>query len=193
MAKFKPYNVNRKLNIKLDINHIVNNDHLCKQIEHIVSTLDTSGLEDNYSAVGQNALHPRMMLSIVFYGYAIGVRSGRKLATSCQENLPFIYLSKGYFPKKTVLNEFRRKNYLYFNDLFVQVLNMASQQGIGDFTFSMADGTKIGANSSKRQTKTKEQFGKWKASLLEDILEIEKELLEEKINLEDEGVKKNYT
>lgn len=70
---------------------------------------------------------------------------------------------------------------------------MASQQGIGDFTFSMADGTKIGANSSKRQTKTKEQFGKWKASLLEDILEIEKELLEEKINLEDEGVKKNYT
>lgn len=92
MAKFKPYNVNRKLNIKLDIDHIVNNDHLCKQIEHIVSALDTSGLEDNYSSVGQNALHPRMMLSIVFYGYAIGVRSGRKLATSCQENLPFIYL-----------------------------------------------------------------------------------------------------
>jgi transposase len=191
MAKFKPYNVERKLNIKLDINHIISDGHLCKQIEHIVFALDTSELEDNYSPVGQNALHPKMILSIIFYGYAIGVRSGRKLATSCQENLPFIYLSKGYFPKKTVLNEFRRKNYLYFHDLFVQVLNMASQQGIGDFTFSMADGTKIGANSSKRQTKNKEQFGKWKASLLEDILEIEKELSEEEIGLEDEGVKKN--
>ncbi len=191
MAKFKPYNINRKLNIKLDIDHIINDDHLCKQIESIVSTLDTSRLEGNYSPVGQNALHPKMMLSIVFYGYATGVRSGRKLATSCQENLPFIYLSKGYFPKKTVLNEFRRKNYLYFHDLFVQVLKMAGQQGIGDFTFSIADGTKIGANSSKGRTKNKEQFGKWKASLLEDISEIEKELSEEKMNLEEDGIKKN--
>jgi transposase len=191
MAKFKPYNLNRKLNIKLDIDHIIGEDHLCKQIEYIVSGLDTSKIEGGYSPVGQNALHPKMMLGIVFYGYAVGVRSGRKLAISCQENLPFIYLSKGYFPQKTVLNEFRRKNYLYFNDLFVQVLKMAGQQGLGDFAFSIGDGTKIGANSSKRRTKNKEQFGKWKASLLEDILEIEKELSEEETGLGKEGIKKN--
>ena len=192
MAKFKPYNAERKLNIKLDINHIISDGHLCKQIERIVALLDTAKLEDNYSPVGQNALHPKMMLSIVFYGYATGIRSGRKLSTSCKENLPFIYLSKGYFPKKTALNEFRRKNYLYFHDLFVQVLKIASQQGIGDFTFSMADGTKIGANSSKHRTKNKEQFDKWGASLLEDISEIEKELSEEKMNLEEEErLKKN--
>lgn len=191
MAKFKPYNVDRKLNIKLDINHIISDGHLCKQIEHIVFALDTSKLEDNYSPIGQNALHPKMMLSIVFYGYATGVRSGRKLSTACQENLPFIYLSKGYFPKKTVLNEFRRKNYMYFHDLFVQVLNMANQQGIGDFTCSIVDGTKIGANSSKKRTKNKEQFGKWKTSLLEDISEIEKELSEGQMSLGEKGIKKN--
>ncbi len=190
MAKFKPYNVDRELNINLDINHIISNTHLCKQIEQIVSSLDTSAIEDTYSPVGQNALHPKMMLSIIFYGYTVGIRSGRKLATSCEENLPFIYLSKGYFPQKTVLNEFRRKNYLYFHDLFVQVLKIAGQQGIGDFTFSIGDGTKIGANSSKHRTKNKDQFNKWRASLLEDILEIEKELSEEKMNLEEEGIKK---
>jgi len=89
------------------------------------------------------------------------------------------------------LNEFRRKNYLYFHDLFVQVLKIAGQQGIGDFTFSIADGTKIGANSSKGRSKNKEQFGKWEASLLEDISEIEKELSEEKMGLGEEGLKKN--
>jgi len=191
MAKFKPYNINRKLNIKLDIDHIIDEDHLCKQIEHIVSGLDTFKIEEGYSPVGQNALHPKMMLCLVFYGYAVGVRSGRRLATYCQENLPFIYLSKGYFPQKTALNEFRRKNYLYFHDLFVQVLKIAGQQGIGDFTFSIADGTKIGANSSKGRSKNKEQFGKWEASLLEDISEIEKELSEEKMGLGEEGLKKN--
>lgn len=190
MAKFKPYNVDRKLNINLDINHIISNTHLCKQIECIVSSLDTSEIEDTYSPIGQNGLHPKMMLSIIFYGYATGIRSGRKLSTSCQENLPFIYLSKGYFPKKTVLNEFRRKNYLYFHDLFVQVLKIADQQGIGDFTFSIGDGTKIEANSSKHRTKNKEQFGKWRASLLEDISEIEKELLEEKMSLDEENLAK---
>lgn len=192
MAKFKSYNIKRELRLKLDINAVIGENHLCKRIEQIVSTLDTSSIEKNYSSIGQNALHPKMMLSIIFYGYARGIRSGRKLAIACEENLPYIYLSKGYYPKKTALNEFRRKNYLHFHDLFVQVIKLAEQEGLGDFSFSMGDGTKLGSNSAKRRTKNKEQFSKWQKALLDDIADIEKELLkEEKNSASTEEIEKN--
>lgn len=191
MAKFKTYRTNQSLNIKLDINNIIDSGHLCKKIEHIVSKLDTSKIEESYSFIGQNALHPKMMLSTIFYAYAVGIRSGRKLATACQENLPFIYLTKGYYPQKTSFNDFREKNYMHFQDLFAQVFQIAEQQGIGDFSLSIADGTKIEANSSKKRSKNKEQFEKWQASLLKDISEIEEELLEEQGRLDGEILKKN--
>jgi len=45
-----------------------------------------------------------------------------------------------------------------------------------DTDLSIVDGSKIGANSSKRATKTAEQYEKWKTHLLEDIASLETEL-----------------
>lgn len=192
VKKFKSYTIDRSINIKIDLNSVISEDHLCKFIERIVSTLDTSSIEANYSSIGQNALHPKMMLSIIFYGYTKGIRSGRKLSLACKEDLAYIYLSKGYYPQKTALNEFRRKNYRHFPDLFTQVVQIAQQTDIGDFSFSIADGSKLDANSSKRRTKGIEQFSKWQDVLLEDIAEIEQELSDGKMSSKSkEQVKKN--
>lgn len=192
MGKFKSYNIDRDINVKIDLNSMIDEDHLCKHIERIVSTLDTSSIESNYSSIGRNALHPKMMLSIIFYGYTQGIRSGRKLSLACKENLCYIYLSKGYYPKKTALNEFRRKNYCHFLDLFTQVVQITQQTDIGDFSFCIADGSKMDASSSKHRTKNIKQFSKWQETLLGDIAEIEQELSDEKIDLESkEKVKKN--
>ncbi len=46
MRKFKFYKSGKDINIKLDINQLIDEDHLCRFIEHIVSTtLDTSRIE----------------------------------------------------------------------------------------------------------------------------------------------------
>jgi len=76
-------------------------------------------MEAKYSELGQNALHPKLMLCIIFLGYMVGIRSGRKLAQACGEQLPFIYLSKGYHPKQSSINDFRKDNYTHFEDLFL--------------------------------------------------------------------------
>lgn len=192
MKKFKSYNVGRNLNLRLDINKIIDEDHLCRKIEKIVSTLDTKEIESKYSSIGQHALHPKMMLSIIFYGYASGVRSGRNLAVSCQENLAYVYLSKGHNPKKTAINEFRRKHYSHFHDLFLQVLKLAKDYGLGDFSLAIGDGSKIEANSSKRRTKNKDQYTKWKKRLEADIEEIKQEIEIKQENLEHNArLKKN--
>ena len=176
MATFKTYDIGDSYSVVMDLGSLLPSDHLCKKIEKIVSELDTGSIEKEYSSIGQNALHPKLMLSVIFYGYAIGIRSGRKLATACQENIPFIYLSKGHFPKKSTINDFRKDNYLFFSDLFLQVLKKCMEASLADPELSIADGSKLESNSSKGRTKTKEQYEKWKVHLLEDIAVLEKSL-----------------
>lgn len=179
MATFKKYQTGHSHEVVIDVSNYLEDCHLCKQMEKIVSSLKTDAIEAGYSERGQNALHPKLMLSVIFYGYMEGIRSGRKLAKACKENLPFIYLSKGYQPQKSAINDFRKKHYTHFANLFVQMLNKCSEAGLVDASLSIVDGSKIEADSSKKRTKTKEQLEKWQQNLMEDIAALEKQTGEE--------------
>ncbi len=190
MATFKKYEIGEIHSVVLDLGTHLSQEHVCKQIESIVSELDTSSLEANYKSIGQNALHPKLMLSVIFYGYTEGIRSGRKLSKACEENIPFIYLSKGYSPKKSALNDFRKDNCQHFHDLFIQVLKKCMDADLADPSLSIIDGSKLASNSSKRRTKTKEKYEKWQAHLLADIASLQSTL--EKLAVEElEVIKKN--
>jgi len=121
MAKFKKYDIGETVTVQINLDNYLPESHLSKQIEQIVTELDISSIESKYSERGQNAYHPKMLLCLIFYGYTIGLRSGRKLSTACTENIAFIYLSKGHQVSKSVLNDFRSANYQHFSNLFDQV------------------------------------------------------------------------
>jgi transposase len=174
MSTFKKYEIGENYKVVLDLGIHLAKTHLSKQIEKIVFDLDTSKLESKYSSIGQNALHPKLMLSVIFYGYTQGIRTGRKLATACEENLAFIYLSKSYAPKKSAINDFRKDNYVHFFDLFLQVLNKCIEAGLADPSTSIVDGSKLESNSAKGRTKTQEKYEQWQEYLLQDIASLEK-------------------
>ena len=177
MAKFKKYEIGSAHGVVINLGSYLPEEHLCKQIEKIVWDLDTHVIEATYSELGQNALHPKLLLSVIFYGYCEGIRSGRKLAQACSEQLPFIYLSKGYRPQKSCINDFRQANYMHFEALFVQVLKKCQEAGLVDASFSIVDGSKEQANSSRKRSKTQAQYEKWRQCLLEDIASLEQEEL----------------
>jgi len=176
MSTFKKYKIGEDQKVIIDLGSHLSSDHLCKKLESIVSGLDTRKIESNYSSLGQNALHPKLMLSVIFYGYTQGLRSGRKLATACEESIPFIFLSKGYAPKKSAINDFRKNNYSYFSDLFIQVLHKCMDEDLADPSQSIIDGSKLESDSAKRRTKTQEKYEKWQSHLLEDIASLEASL-----------------
>jgi len=169
MNGFRDYKTGLDEEMILNLSSFLPSDHLCFIIEQIVSSLDVSSIEAEYSPKGRNAIHPKMMLSIIFYGYTIGTRSGRNLATACSEQLPFIYLSKGCQPKKTSINNFRMNHFSYFSELFVQVLRACREAGLGVGSLAIVDGTKLLANSSMGRTKDQAYLEKWHQILLEDI------------------------
>ena len=87
MAKFKPFHEFQKSLIGftpesfLDyIETVLPKDHFCRLVKEVVFPLDTETIEAKYSFLGQRTYHPKLLLSVLFYGYATGVRSSRKLA-----------------------------------------------------------------------------------------------------------------
>ena len=53
--------------------------HLARFVVEVVEQLDLSSLIKAYSGRGSKAWHPSLMLSLLFYGYATGVFSSRKM------------------------------------------------------------------------------------------------------------------
>src|SRR3989338_8921034 len=85
-------------------------DHLAKAIHEIIKLLDFSKIEVKYSEIEQNAYAPRMMTSILFYGYSISVRSSRKISKGCWERFDFVYLAEGLKPSHDRISDFRKEN-----------------------------------------------------------------------------------
>lgn len=78
MQKFKLINQQQYFLLPPSVEDFIKEDHLARLIAEIVNNLDTSAIEKRYSFLGQKSYHPKLLLNILFYGYAIGIRSGRK-------------------------------------------------------------------------------------------------------------------
>ena len=62
--------------------------HLARFVVEIVDQLDLKRLVGAYRGTGSAAYHPAMLVALLFYGYATGVFSSRKLARETQFALP---------------------------------------------------------------------------------------------------------
>ena len=92
-----------------------------------------------------------MMAKVLIYGYATGVFSSRGLARKLEEDVAFRVLASGNFPSHRTICEFRRRHLSDFKALFVEVVGLARETGVGNFGKLSIDGTKVRANASKRK------------------------------------------
>ena len=61
-------------------------NHLAKAVRGIVELLDLTKIEAKYSKTGWNAFNPRIMISILFYGYSVFLEAGQMFFTAyCTE------------------------------------------------------------------------------------------------------------
>ena len=122
MPKFKPYRKDQVMLFPKTIDEYVPQDHLARIICHIVEELDTSSIEDTYSPLGQNTYPPKILIKLLFYGYATGVRSGRKIAAKCETDTAYIYLAQMYNPDFRTINDFRKNHLVQLSSYFVDIL-----------------------------------------------------------------------
>ena len=117
-------------------------------IVDVVEVLDTREIAAAYRG-GGSAPYPPKMLALLFYCYAKGIFTSRKIERATDERIPVVYLTGGTHPDHDRINTFRRRFLPQFEALFVQVLPIAHALGVVKLGEVSLDGTKIAANASK--------------------------------------------
>ena len=110
MEKFNPVTTEQLFLLPPSIEDFIPAGHLARVINDEVETIDVTEIESRYSFLGQKNYPPHLWLKLLFYGYSIGVRSGRKIASACEQDSAFMYLSSMYEPGFRTLNDFRKNN-----------------------------------------------------------------------------------
>ncbi len=112
---------------------------------------------------------------MLFYGYATGIRSSRKLTEGCMGDHFFIYLMQSYTPDYRTISDFRKDNLKEIERYFVEIVRIFKSLGFSKVGKVYIDGTKIKASGSAKRTKDQVGFEKWLSSIEEDIAQLLKE------------------
>ena len=141
--------------------------HLCFLIHEVIETLELSHFDEAYGEEGQRAYNPRLMLKLWLYGFAVNVRSSRKLEQRVQEDLGFRYLAGGLRPDHKTLSEFLRRHGGAIEQLFTQVLGWARQAGMARLGRVAIDSTRIKANASPDRLRRhdEQQVRQWRRQM----------------------------
>lgn len=90
-------------------------------------------------------------MALLFYGYATGVFSSRKLEQATYDSVAFRYIAANDHPDHDTIASFRKRFLPELSALFVQVLLIAQQMGCLKLGKVSLDGTKIKANASRHR------------------------------------------
>lgn len=126
-------------------------DHLARFVVEIISQLDLSKIYAGYAERGGEAIAPEVLLGLLFYGYATGEFSSRRIEKASYENLGFRYIAGGLHPDHDTIANFRATFLVELEDLFVQILILAKLAGKLKLGNISLDGSKIHADASKSQ------------------------------------------
>jgi len=85
----------------------------------------------------------------LFYGYATGTFSARKIERATYESMPFHFLAGGLHPDHDTIAHFRKTFLPELKELFVHILLYAQEMGVLTLGNISLDGTKIHADASK--------------------------------------------
>lgn len=119
----------------------------------IIGTLDISPIMASYEkeARGYPPFHPRMMVCLLIYSYAMGIRSSRRIAELCGRDVGWRVIVGSDVPDFRTISEFRRRHLAAFSGLFLEVLRIAREAGMVTLGHVSLDGTKIKANASRHK------------------------------------------
>jgi len=147
-------------------------NHLALVIDDVVDSLDLSCLYAKVSSVGNPSYHPKMMLKVLFYGYATLAFSSRKIAKKLDTDIAFIFLSGMQKPDFRTISDFRKNNVKELPEIFVQIVKLCKNLGLVGLGHISIDSTITKANASREATYDREKLNLEEQATLKKIKEL---------------------
>ncbi len=163
-------------------------DDLVFVLIDLIPQLDRAAFHQPYAQElrGQPPFDVTMMVTLLVYAYAVGLRSSRKIATACERNLAFRAIVGTDRPDFRTISDFRKIHLAALRPLFLEVLRLAGELGMVKLGNLSTDGTKMGANASRHKAMS---YGSMDKEIERLKAEIERLLQEaERIDAEQDAV-----
>ena len=147
-------------------------DHLARFVAEMVDQLDMRTLLGVYAGKGKKPYHPAMLVALLFYGYATGTFSSRKLEKATYDSIAFRYLCANTHPDHDTIASFRKRFLKELEGFFVEILLLGQAMGLVKLGTVSLDGTKIKANASKHKALSWAHANKLEAQLKAEVEEL---------------------
>lgn len=171
MNKYIPYNRTQAYLLPPSLEDWLPDNHLARFIVEITEQLDISSIDKHYAnnKGGNLAYNPKILLGLLFYGYATGLFSSRKIERATYDSVAFRYIAANTHPDHDTIATFRKRFLNELGVLFVQVLTIAQNAGVLKVGKISLDGTKIKANASKHKALSYAHASKLEEQLQEEV------------------------
>ncbi len=170
--KFKTADYEATLDLAVSLREALPPNHLARFVVDIVAQLDLSILYARYAPVGGEAFAPDILLALLFYGYATGVFSSRRIEKATYESLPFRFIAGNWHPDHDTLANFRKTFLVEIQELFVQILLLAQAAQVLKLGNLSLDGSKIHADASKSQAVSYKRLLELEVQLRQEVHEL---------------------
>ncbi len=170
--KFKKPDYEMVLNQAITMREALPANHLARFVVMVIGQLDLSHIYARYALVGGEAIAPEILLGLLFYGYATGVFSSRKVEKATYENIPFRFIASGLHPDHDTIANFRKTFLAEIQELFVQILLLAKLAGLLKLGNISVDGSKVHADASKSKAVSYKRLGELEIQLRQEVHEI---------------------
>lgn len=170
--EFKRADYDQTLELKVRLGDCLPPSHLARFVVDCVGQLDLSDLYARYGRRGGAAYAPEVLLGLLFYGYATGVFSSRKIERATYESIPFRFIAGNLHPDHDTLATFRRMYLADIKDLFVQVLLLAQEAGVLKLGTISLDGSKVHADASKHNAVSYKRLQELETQLRAEVEEL---------------------
>jgi transposase len=141
--------------------------HLAWFVVDAVGEMDLDGFYAAYRVDGRSRppYDPAMMVAVLLYAYARGIRSSRVIERACEEDVAFRVLAAQQRPDHATIARFVERHEDAIAGLFGEVLMLCARSGLVRVGVIAVDGTKVQANASRNENFDYEQLAR---EILED-------------------------
>jgi transposase len=174
---FVPVKRDQALLLPPDLREWLPPSHLAWFVLDAVDQLDLGEFYAHYrtGAQGRCAYDPKMMVALLLYAYATGIRSSRDIERHLLEDVAFRVIAANRSVDHATICRFRRAHEAALSALFVQVVGLCVRAEMVKTTIVAIDGTKIAANASGGKNLTEEQLKNLAAKVFEEAEAIDAE------------------
>ncbi len=170
--KFRVANYEETLNQTIRLGDALPSNHLARFVVDMIAQLDLRQIYAQYAPSGGEAIAPEILLGLLFYGYATGVFSSRKIEKATYESIPMRFIAGGLHPDHDTIAVFRKTFLVQIKELFVQILLLGQAAGLLKLGNISLDGSKIHADASKSHAVSYKRLIELEAQLRTEVNEL---------------------